>query len=300
MADFYVFFCLVSGELRIALQHINPEYCCDSREVPGRQSVAGLVGTFYFFAYGIGQVVNGLLCKRYNKKFCIAASLFVSAAVNAALFFSPAFSAFKWLWLVNGVALSVLWSSLVAILSAHLDGDYLKRGVLLMSMSVAAGTCISYGTSALFLKFATYRAAFLFAALFTGAFAVCWILCYDFLTKPLLRDRAAERAAMVAQAESGAEQAAQAESGAEQLAQAKKQAKKQAEKIARGRVGAFHGVYRAGSAGGDRKSDQRRLEHVGARDFENVVRVRRFSFSYADFGAAFGWHGRKRACAFHA
>ena len=100
---------------------------------------AGLVGTFYFFAYGIGQVVNGLLCKRYNKKFCIAASLFVSAAVNAALFFSPAFSAFKWLWLVNGVALSVLWSSLVAILSAHLDGDYLKRGVLLMSMSVAAG-----------------------------------------------------------------------------------------------------------------------------------------------------------------
>lgn len=193
---------------------------------------AGLVGTFYFFAYGIGQVVNGLLCKRYNKKFCIAASLFVSAAVNAALFFSPAFSAFKWLWLVNGVALSVLWSSLVAILSAHLDGDYLKRGVLLMSMSVAAGTCISYGTSALFLKFATYRAAFLFAALFTGAFAVCWILCYDFLTKPLQRDRAAERAAMIAQAESGAErtagaeQAAQAESGAEQPAQAKKQAKK--------------------------------------------------------------------------
>ena len=202
------------------------------------KATAGLAGTFYFFAYGVGQVVNGLLCRRYNKKFCIAAALLVSAAVNSALFFAPAFSVYKWLWLVNGAALSVLWSSLVAILAAHLDGDYLKRGVLLMSMSVAVGTCISYGTSALFLKFASYRAAFLFAALLAGAFVVCWILCYDFLTKPLLRDREAERAAMVAQAESGAERAAglaqteRTQAGQAQAAQIGKQAGKQTGKQA--------------------------------------------------------------------
>ena len=27
---------------------------------------AGIVPTFFFFAYGIGQVVNGLFCKKYN------------------------------------------------------------------------------------------------------------------------------------------------------------------------------------------------------------------------------------------
>ena len=32
---------------------------------------AGLVSTFFFFAYGIGQVVNGILCKRYNIKYVI-------------------------------------------------------------------------------------------------------------------------------------------------------------------------------------------------------------------------------------
>ena len=28
---------------------------------------AGMVGTFFFFAYGVGQIVNGILCKKYKK-----------------------------------------------------------------------------------------------------------------------------------------------------------------------------------------------------------------------------------------
>ncbi len=157
-------------------------------------AAAGLAGTFYFFAYGAGQVANGLLCRHYNKKYCIAAALVISAAMNAVLFFLPAFAVYKWLWLINGAALSVLWSSLVSVLAAHLSDRYLKRGVLFMSMSVATGTCISYGTSALFMKIATFRAAFLFAAVLAGAFAACWIFVYDGLTKPLRSARNAERA----------------------------------------------------------------------------------------------------------
>ena len=30
---------------------------------------AGMVPSFFFFAYGIGQVVNGLFCKKYNSFF---------------------------------------------------------------------------------------------------------------------------------------------------------------------------------------------------------------------------------------
>ena len=30
------------------------------------KSEAGLVPTFFFFAYGVGQIVNGLFCKKYN------------------------------------------------------------------------------------------------------------------------------------------------------------------------------------------------------------------------------------------
>jgi len=33
---------------------------------------AGLAPTLFFFAYGVGQVVNGLLCKKYNMKLIIS------------------------------------------------------------------------------------------------------------------------------------------------------------------------------------------------------------------------------------
>ena len=143
---------------------------------------AGLVGTFYFFAYGVGQVINGLLCKRYNKKYCVAVSLFVSAGINAVAFCSPAFGAYKWLWLVNGAALSVLWSSLVAVLADHLSETFLNRGVLIMSMSVAAGTCITYGAGAAFNALNVYRYSFLLAAALAAGFSFAWIFAFNSLT----------------------------------------------------------------------------------------------------------------------
>jgi len=36
---------------------------------------AGLAPTLFFFAYGIGQVVNGLFCKRYNIRLVVFGSL---------------------------------------------------------------------------------------------------------------------------------------------------------------------------------------------------------------------------------
>lgn len=144
---------------------------------------AGLVGTFYFFAYGIGQVVNGILCKRYNKKWCIAGALATSAIVNFILFFSPTFSIYKWLWLVNGIALSFLWTSLLSILSENLDDCYLGRAVLIMSLSISTGTCLSYGSGALFNLFDIYHYEFLLVSVIAILFVFAWIFTYDGLVK---------------------------------------------------------------------------------------------------------------------
>ena len=43
---------------------------------------AGSIATCFFISYGIGQVVNGLLCKRYNPKIAISLALAVSALTN--------------------------------------------------------------------------------------------------------------------------------------------------------------------------------------------------------------------------
>ena len=48
---------------------------------------AGLVATFFFFAYGVGQVINGILSSRYNKRILFPTVLLVSSAINLALYF---------------------------------------------------------------------------------------------------------------------------------------------------------------------------------------------------------------------
>lgn len=44
-------------------------------------ATAGMVSTFFFFAYGIGQIVNGIFCKKYNVKWFVFGSLLISGLI---------------------------------------------------------------------------------------------------------------------------------------------------------------------------------------------------------------------------
>ena len=39
---------------------------------------AGLVMTFFAITYGVGQIVHGILCKRYSRRYVLPAALTVS------------------------------------------------------------------------------------------------------------------------------------------------------------------------------------------------------------------------------
>lgn len=78
---------------------------------------AGAVPTLFFFVYGIGQVFNGIFYKKHNIKWMIFVSLFVSASINLTIAVSTNFAIMKWLWLVNGFVLSILWPTLIRLLS---------------------------------------------------------------------------------------------------------------------------------------------------------------------------------------
>ena len=144
---------------------------------------AGLVGTFYFFAYGAGQVIHGLLCKKYNKKIVIPFVLAVSAAINVVLFFKPPFFIYKYLWLLNGISLSVLWPSLVLLLSDTLDEKFLSLSLTAMCLPVPLGTCVTYGASALFNLWENYSLSFILGAAVPLAIAVIWVCFFDKLTE---------------------------------------------------------------------------------------------------------------------
>lgn len=143
---------------------------------------AGLVSTCFFFAYGAMQLVHGILCRFYPKKFVIPAALFLSAALNLTVFFQPPFAAIKYLWLINGICQSVLWPSMVLTLGETLEPGMMKQAVFVISLATMFGTLISYGGSALFNLFAFFRGSFLLGAILTVLIGLIWLFSYDRLT----------------------------------------------------------------------------------------------------------------------
>lgn len=144
---------------------------------------AGLVTTFFFFAYGAGQVINGLLCKRYNKKYVLSIAMVISAVLNITFFIGVDFALVKYMWFINGAVQSVLWSSLILTLSESLDSKNLKHAILIMSTTVAIGTFLSYGGSALFVHIGNYRFSFLLGGSVMALVGITWFIMYGRIAK---------------------------------------------------------------------------------------------------------------------
>ncbi len=135
---------------------------------------AGLVSTFFFFAYGIGQVINGLLCKRYNVKWMVFTSLMISGSINLAVAILNNFTLIKYLWLLNGLSMSVLWSSLIRLLSETMPKKDITKATATMGTTVATGTVLVYGLSAIFIKI-NFKLSFYVPAVLFYVVSLVWI-----------------------------------------------------------------------------------------------------------------------------
>ncbi len=146
-------------------------------------SEAGLVSTFLFFSYGVGQIVHGVFCKKYNLKWMIFISLMVSGIVNFIIAISDNFAMVKYLWLINGFFMAILWPSLIRLLSETLPKKDMARASVRMGTTVAVGTLVIYGISAIYVSFDMFKLAFYTAGILMPIVAIVW-LC---LISPLLK-----------------------------------------------------------------------------------------------------------------
>ncbi len=144
---------------------------------------AGLVSTLFFFSYGIGQVLNGIWCKKYNLRWIVFASLAVSAATNLLIAVSPSFELIKYLWVINGFSLSMLWPSLIRLLSETLPTEDMARASVIMGTTTATGTFFIYGLSAVFAAFTSFKAVFYIAAGTLLATAAVWLIYVNRLSR---------------------------------------------------------------------------------------------------------------------
>lgn len=149
-------------------------------------ATAGIAGTCLFISYGAGQVINGLLCKRYNPRYAIALSLTVSALCNIAVAVMPKdyFSLVCVCWFINGAFQSILWSSIIRLLNRNLSKKYLKTAVFIMSTPVSLGTFVVYGVSALFSAVnIPFKGVFIVSSVAMLAVATVWFISLDKIKK---------------------------------------------------------------------------------------------------------------------
>ena len=155
-------------------------------------SQTGMVSTFFFFVYGIGQVINGICCKKYNVKYVIFGSLLTASLMNLLVAIVPSFSIIKYLWLINGAAMSFLWTSLIRLLSQTLPKKDISKAIMLMGTTVATGTFLVYGLSAFFVAFADFKITFYVAASIMTIVALIWLIFFNKLVNPLKEERQIE------------------------------------------------------------------------------------------------------------
>ena len=167
----FVYTCSYIGKMGYSANIIQIEKTFDVSH-----ATAGIVTTCFFFAYGAGQIINGIFCKKYNVKYVIFFSLLVSGVCNLLMGILQTFVYQKYIWFINGATLSVLWPSLIRYLSERLQKEEMSSAVVAMGTTVAVGTAAVYGLSALFAEFLFYRMIFFVAAVVLPIMAVSWFI----------------------------------------------------------------------------------------------------------------------------
>lgn len=125
---------------------------------------AGYVSSAFFFCYGAGQILNGLICGKLNAKKLITFSLFGSSLITLFMFFVQNVAAMSVMWGLNGILLSTLWTNVVSVASHATDEGYLKKAPVVLSVSLPVGTVLAYCMSTLLTYFGIWKVYYLIAA----------------------------------------------------------------------------------------------------------------------------------------
>ena len=139
------------------------------------KDIAGMVSSFFFFSYASGQLLNSWLAKYYEPRRVMTIALSISALCNLGIGLCPDVMIMRPVWLLNGIAQSMLWCCLLNIQSKYLSPEDVSRAIIWNSMTVAFGTVTCYGLTAAFHHFGLpWRVLFYVSCALLLSIATLW------------------------------------------------------------------------------------------------------------------------------
>ena len=135
----------------------------------------GMVSSFFFFSYASGQLLNAFLSRYYNPTYVVAFSMTISGLCNLGIGLLDNIPAMQIVWLVNGLVQSTLWCSILNLQSKYLSRSDVSRAIIWNCMTLAIGTLLCYGLSAVFTEIGiSWRVLFYVASALLIGVAVVW------------------------------------------------------------------------------------------------------------------------------
>lgn len=152
------------------------------------KSEAGLIGTAFFFVYGCGQILSGILGDRVSPFKMILTGLTLSAAANFCIGFCRNYLVMTVIWGFNGLAQSLLWSPILFIFIHVLHPDLRNKACLYITSSVPAGTVVTYLISYVLLKYSHWNSIFLLGSVVLFAAAGIWLFASLICSRRLVEE----------------------------------------------------------------------------------------------------------------
>ncbi len=103
----------------------------------------GLLGSIFSTVYATGRLFNGSLGDKTPPWLMMTVGLGAAGLSNILIGFLPPFLGIFLLWTCNAYAQSMIWSSVLCVVSALYDGEIAKKKTSLMVTSVAMGNILS-------------------------------------------------------------------------------------------------------------------------------------------------------------
>ncbi len=166
--------CTTYGLLYLGRVNISVVLPLLAIELDVSRAQIGILGTVFFWTYGIGNFVNGQLGSQVNPVRLVALGLLVTALVNLAFGFQTSLVMMLALWAVNGLAQSTGWPPMLRILSERLDPSQVKRASTLLPFSYVIGTMVTWSLLGALAAEVNWRIAFWIPGLILLLTATLW------------------------------------------------------------------------------------------------------------------------------
>lgn len=166
--------CATYGLLYLGRVNISVVLPLLAIELDVSRAEIGILGTVFFWTYGIGNFVNGEIGSHVSPVRLLGLGLLATAIVNLAFGFQTSLLIMLILWSLNGLAQSAGWPPIIRILAERLDPRQIKRVSTVMPFSYVIGTVVTWALIGAIATGDNWRFAFWFPGLILLLVAALW------------------------------------------------------------------------------------------------------------------------------